>query len=143
MNIDDMYKTLGISKHASLEDIKKTYRKKAQEMHPDKRVKGDQLAENEFKSLNNAYHSILEDKKNNPIIEKNKKKASNINDSMNTSYSSDLFNILFNQNFRNNSSIFDREDNYTIGRRTNQNSIKTYNRCNGIHDRYTICLKCK
>ncbi|TSC82375.1 MAG: hypothetical protein G01um101420_386 [Parcubacteria group bacterium Gr01-1014_20] len=53
----DYYKTLGVSKSASEEEIKKAYRKLAHEHHPDKKG-GD---EKKFKEINEAYQ-ILSDK---------------------------------------------------------------------------------
>ena len=56
----DLYTILGISKEASDADIKKAYRKKAQEFHPDKNP-GDKEAEAKFKEVQGAYE-ILSDK---------------------------------------------------------------------------------
>lgn len=52
---DDYYKTLGVSRTASQDEIKKAYRKLAREHHPD--VGGD---EEKFKKINEAY-SVLGD----------------------------------------------------------------------------------
>ena len=60
MSKRDYYEVLGISKNASLEDVKKAYRKKAIENHPDKH-KGDPGAEEKFKEINEAY-SVLSNK---------------------------------------------------------------------------------
>ncbi len=57
MSKRDYYEVLGVSKQASLEEIKKAYRKKAIENHPDKH-KGDAKAEEKFKEINEAY-SVL------------------------------------------------------------------------------------
>src|SRR5690349_19682939 len=50
----DYYDILGIKKGASEEDIKRAYRKKAHEHHPDK---GNGNAE-EFKKINEAYQVL-------------------------------------------------------------------------------------
>ncbi len=55
------YDVLGLSKDASAEDIKRVYRQKSKEWHPDKH-KGDKAAEEKFKEINEAY-SILSDPK--------------------------------------------------------------------------------
>src|SRR5919201_372704 len=50
----DYYKTLGVDKKASQEDIKKAYRKLARQYHPDAN-KGDKAAEERFKQISQAY----------------------------------------------------------------------------------------
>lgn len=54
----DYYKTLGVSKNASADEIKKAFRKLAQQYHPDKPT-GD---EKKFKEINEAY-TVLSDQK--------------------------------------------------------------------------------
>jgi curved DNA-binding protein len=60
MSEKDYYKTLGVEKKASEEEIKKAYRKMAMKYHPD-RNKGDKKAEDKFKELSEAY-AVLSDK---------------------------------------------------------------------------------
>lgn len=57
MDYKDYYKTLGVSKTASQEEIKKTYRKLAVKYHPDKN-KGDKAAEEKFKEISEAYNVL-------------------------------------------------------------------------------------
>lgn len=54
------YDTLGISKGASEDEIKKAFKKKAMQYHPD-RNKNDPKAEEKFKDINEAY-AVLKDK---------------------------------------------------------------------------------
>jgi len=56
----DYYEIFGVTKSASPEEIKKSYRQLALKYHPD-RNKGDKAAEAKFKEASEAYH-ILSDK---------------------------------------------------------------------------------
>ena len=53
----DYYEVLGISRNATAEEIKKAYRKKAIEYHPDKNP-GDKDAEEKFKEAAEAYEVL-------------------------------------------------------------------------------------
>ncbi len=56
---DELYKTLGVSKKATEDEIKKAYRKLARKYHPD-RNPGDKEAEEKFKEIS-AAHDVLGD----------------------------------------------------------------------------------
>ena len=58
----DYYKTLGVARGASQEDIRKAYRKLARKFHPDINP-GNKDAENKFKELSVAYDVLSDEKK--------------------------------------------------------------------------------
>ncbi|ESU28888.1 Chaperone protein DnaJ [Flavobacterium limnosediminis JC2902] len=53
----DLYEVLGVERGATAEQIKKAYRKKAIEFHPDKNP-GDKVAEDKFKEAAEAYEVL-------------------------------------------------------------------------------------
>lgn len=58
----DYYEVLGIDKNASEDEIKKAYRKKAKQYHPDLNP-GDTAAEAKFKEANEAYEVLSDSQK--------------------------------------------------------------------------------
>jgi molecular chaperone DnaJ len=58
----DLYEVLGVERGASQADLKKAYRRLAQQYHPDK-CPDDKTAEDKFKEAANAYQILSDDEK--------------------------------------------------------------------------------
>ena len=56
----DLYEVLGVERGASQADLKKAYRRLAQQFHPDKNP-DDKAAEEKFKEAANAYQILSDD----------------------------------------------------------------------------------
>jgi molecular chaperone DnaJ len=61
-NKKDFYSLLNVSRTATADEIKKSYRKLAMQFHPDKNP-GDKKAEEKFKEITEAYETLSDQKK--------------------------------------------------------------------------------
>lgn len=57
------YKTLGVDRNATQEEIKKAYRKLAMKWHPDRNSENKKESEAKFKEIGQAYSVLSDDKK--------------------------------------------------------------------------------
>lgn len=89
MNFDKYYKILDIKAESTKDDIKRAYKKKAMEFHPDKNPENKEEAEKKFKEVAEAYEILS-----------NKEKYQNIPSSRNHNYSHIDPNEIFNKIFR-------------------------------------------
>lgn len=62
MDYKDYYKTLGVERKASADEIRSAYRKLAMKYHPDKNP-GDKKSEEKFKEINEAYQVLSDEQK--------------------------------------------------------------------------------
>jgi len=60
---EDYYKVLGVNHQASLDDIKKAYRKLALQHHPDRNQNDRKAAEEKFKNISAAYQTLSDSNK--------------------------------------------------------------------------------
>jgi len=58
----DYYESLGVSREASADDLRRAYRREALKHHPD-RNPGDSAAETKFKEMNEAYQVLSDEEK--------------------------------------------------------------------------------
>lgn len=63
MGDEDYYRTLGLSREASKDEIKRAYRRLAKKHHPDLNKENPKAAEEQFKRVSEAYEVLVDDEK--------------------------------------------------------------------------------
>ncbi len=126
---------LGVNENSSIEEIKKAYKKKAKEFHPDLNKSPD--AEEHFKKINEAYNKILE-YKNNPFSFQ--RRNNNFHNNFRRNFHRDIFEFdLFKEFFSNpffdDEFMFSRKNNFDEGRGFRNFTI------NEIHLRRDVSLR--
>ena len=66
----DYYEVLGIQKNASPEQIKKAYREKAKQYHPDMNRDNKKEAEEKFKEVSEAYEVLMDPQKKQLFVDR-------------------------------------------------------------------------
>jgi len=61
MSLKDYYRMLGVDRNASLEDIRRAFRRLALQYHPDRNPENTQEAEARFKEINEAYRVLSDE----------------------------------------------------------------------------------
>lgn len=56
----DYYETLGVSKSATEQEIKKAYKRLAMKFHPDRNLDNKEEAEEKFKEIKEAYEILMD-----------------------------------------------------------------------------------
>lgn len=98
----DLYKILGVSNIASKSEIKKAYRRKARETHPDKQIGvNTELASMEFREVVEAYEILSDDesRKHYDVTGSSKSKSKSNSNQNNEKYGNGGWNFNFNFNF--------------------------------------------
>ena len=63
MTSTDYYKTLGVERSATTDQIKKAYRRLALKWHPDRNPESKEAAETKFKEIGEAYSTLSDEQK--------------------------------------------------------------------------------
>ena len=148
------YKTLNVQKNASVDDIKKSYRKLAMKYHPDKN-QGNKEAENKFKEVSEAYEILKDEQKRASYDRYGTDSFQNFNNFYSSSSSSggfsdfsDVFGDIFGDFVdRKSSSSINNKENFRGSDLRYDTSISLEEAYKGIKRKiqfttYKICNKC-
>lgn len=116
----EFYDRLGVAPDASIEQIKKAYRKMAMKLHPD-RNPGDKTAEEKFKALGEAYDALSDEKKR-KLYDRYGKKGLEEGGFQQRS-ANDIFSQFFGPGF----SFFGGDDDDESGPRRGEDSVNPLN----------------
>ena len=116
----EFYDRLGVAPDASMEQIKKAYRKMAMKLHPD-RNPGDKTAEEKFKALGEAYDALSDEKKR-KLYDRYGKKGLEEGGFQQRS-ANDIFSQFFGPGF----SFFGGDDDDESGPRRGEDSVNPLN----------------
>jgi len=123
------YDTLGISKNAGSDEIKKAYRKLAMKEHPDKNP-GDSSAEERFKKISHAYEVLSDSEKKNKY---DRFGEAGLNNSNNFRPPEDIFSNFFNN------SQFNHSHNFTQGHGNRYTNSRSHTMGNSEVQHALIC----
>lgn len=141
--MNNYYEILGVSKDATQEDIKKTYRKLALQYHPDKNPEGG----DKFREISEAYETLSDTTKRQEYDYKleNPQMGNNFNNL------NDMFNQFFNRRGNNNRGVTDKIIEVNVGvlesfrgsnKTINYTRKDKCNTCNGGGGDKTTCQSC-
>jgi DnaJ-class molecular chaperone len=141
------YKILGLNSDASLDEVKKAYKKLAIKCHPDKNSSPD--ATEQFRKITEAYNNII-----NPNSSIDLNKINNINDIFNGMFSDmpdidNIFSNIFSQVTSFEKNIYKPKGNdilklvdITLEDIYNENNLYITYDTQKINENYTICKTC-
>ena len=96
----DHYKTLGVAKNASVEEIKKAYRKLAHKHHPDRNKGSETESEKKFKEVATAYEILSDSDKRRKYDQFGDQAFTDNSGGWTASDPFDIFNMFFGRHHR-------------------------------------------